>query len=122
MVTSSLPGPRSRRGRIVAAVIIFVSAAALSPRALYVAAGIGHSLVAMAPNGDRAWSRSAGGTVTAVAWAPDGIRIAYVVQKAGRRAGALIVAIGTIEPRAGPDFKFACRPPSAAAWNFRSTI
>lgn len=30
MVTSSLPGPRSRRGRIVTAVLIFVSAAVLS--------------------------------------------------------------------------------------------
>jgi hypothetical protein len=56
-----------------------VSAAALSPRALYVAAGIGKSLVAMAPNGRRAWSHPAGGRVVAVAWAPDGFRIAYVV-------------------------------------------
>jgi hypothetical protein len=56
-----------------------VSAAALSPHALYVAAGIGHSLVAMAPNGDRAWSHEAGGAVEAIAWAPDGLRIAYVV-------------------------------------------
>jgi hypothetical protein len=56
-----------------------VSAAALSPHALYVAAGVGHSLVALAPNGDRAWSHPAVGTVTAIAWAPDGLRIAYVV-------------------------------------------
>jgi hypothetical protein len=61
-----------------------VSAAALSPRALYVAAGIGNSLVAMAPNGGRAWSHPAGGKVVAIAWAPDGFRIAYVVH-AGRR-------------------------------------
>jgi hypothetical protein len=60
-----------------------VSAAALSPRALYVAAGIGNSLVAMAPNGRRAWSHPAGGRVVSVAWAPDGFRIAYVVH-AGR--------------------------------------
>ncbi len=57
-----------------------VSAAALSPRALYVAAGIGHSLVAMAPDGRRAWSHRAGGSVRAIAWAPDGLRIAYVVR------------------------------------------
>ena len=50
-----------------------VSAAALSPRALYVAAGIGNSLVAMAPDGRRAWSHPAGGRVVAIAWAPDGI-------------------------------------------------
>jgi hypothetical protein len=61
-----------------------VSAAALSPRALYVAAGIGNSLVAMAPNGRRAWSHPAGGRVVAIAWAPDGFRIAYIVH-AGHR-------------------------------------
>ena len=60
-----------------------VSAAALSPHALFVAAGIGHSLVAMAPNGRRAWSHPAGGRVVSIAWAPDGFRIAYVVH-AGR--------------------------------------
>jgi hypothetical protein len=57
-----------------------VSAAALSPQALYVAAGVGRSLVAMAPDGKRAWSHPTGGTVVAIAWAPDGLRIAYVVR------------------------------------------
>jgi hypothetical protein len=61
-----------------------VSAAALSPHALYVAAGIGRSLVAMAPDGRRAWSHPAGGEVVSIAWAPDGFRIAYVVDT-GRR-------------------------------------
>ena len=61
-----------------------VSAAALSPRVLYVAAGVGNSLVAMAPNGRRAWSHPAGGKVVAIAWAPDGFRIAYIVH-AGHR-------------------------------------
>jgi hypothetical protein len=56
-----------------------VSAAALSPRALYVAAGVDNSLVALAPNGREAWSHPAGGKVVAIAWAPDGFRIAYVV-------------------------------------------
>ena len=60
------------------------TAAALSPRALYVAVGVGDSLVAMAPDGRRAWSHPAGGKVVAIAWAPDGFRIAYVVH-AGRR-------------------------------------
>jgi hypothetical protein len=60
------------------------TAAALSPRALYVAAGIGNSLVAMAPDGSRAWSHPTAGRVVAIAWAPDGFRIAYVVQT-GRR-------------------------------------
>jgi len=60
-----------------------VSAVALSPHALFVAAGIGNSLIAMAPDGRRAWSHPAGGKVVAIAWAPDGLRIAYVVD-AGR--------------------------------------
>jgi hypothetical protein len=59
------------------------SAVALSPHALFVAAGIGNSLVAMAPDGRRAWSHPAGGRVVSIAWAPDGFRIAYVVH-AGR--------------------------------------
>lgn len=58
-----------------------VSAAALSPHALYVAVGIGHSLVAMAPDGRRAWSRAVAAPVSAISWAPDGLRIAYVVGK-----------------------------------------
>ena len=57
-----------------------VSTAALSPHALNVAAGIGDSLVAMKPDGRQAWSHPAGGRVVAIAWAPDGLRIAYVVQ------------------------------------------
>ncbi|MFL5959599.1 MAG: hypothetical protein ACJ75G_04935 [Gaiellaceae bacterium] len=61
-----------------------VSTAALSPHALFVAAGIGRSLVAIRPSGQQAWTRPAGGAVVAIAWAPDGLRIAYVVH-AGRR-------------------------------------
>jgi hypothetical protein len=57
-----------------------VSSAALSPHALYVAAGVGDSLVVMAPGGTRAWSHAAGGRVVAIAWAPSGLRIAYVVR------------------------------------------
>jgi len=60
-----------------------VTAAALSPHALYVAAGIGHSLVAMAPDGRRAWSHPTTGPVAAIGWAPDGLRIAYVVADGG---------------------------------------
>jgi hypothetical protein len=56
------------------------SAAALSPHALYVAAGIRNTLVAIAPDGRRPWSHVAGGTVMSIAWAPDGLRIAYVVR------------------------------------------
>jgi hypothetical protein len=70
------------------------SAAALSPHALYVAAGIGDSLVAMNPDGRRAWSHAAGGKVIAIAWAPDGLRIAYVVRKAHHFPYALHVIWG----------------------------
>jgi hypothetical protein len=61
-----------------------VSTAALSPHALNVAVGIGNSLVALKPDGRQAWSHPAGGRVVAIAWAPDGLRVAYVVH-AGRR-------------------------------------
>lgn len=57
-----------------------VTAATLSPHALYVAAGIGNTLVAMRPNGSQAWSHATDGRVAAISWAPDGIRIAYIVR------------------------------------------
>jgi hypothetical protein len=72
-----------------------VSAAALSPHALYVAAGIGKSLVAMAPNGHRAWSHRVGGKVVAIAWAPDGFRIAYIVRVGQRLVLHVIWGNGT---------------------------
>ncbi len=72
-----------------------VSSAALSPHALFVAAGIGHSLIAMAPDGRRAWSHPTGGTVVAIAWAPDGFRIAYVVRTASRLGLHVIWGNGT---------------------------
>jgi hypothetical protein len=71
------------------------TAAALSPHALFVAAGIGHSLVAMAPSGRRAWSHPAGGRVVAIAWAPLGNRIAYVVRTARRVVLHVIWGDGT---------------------------
>ena len=60
-----------------------VSAAELSPRALYAAAGVGTALVALAP-GRRAWTHATGGRVTAIAWSPDGLKIAYVVRRRGQ--------------------------------------
>ena len=57
-----------------------VSAAELSPRALYAVVGLGSSLVALAPGRRQAWTRKTGGRVVAAAWAPDGLEIAYVVQ------------------------------------------
>jgi hypothetical protein len=73
-----------------------VTAASLSPRGLYVAAGIGRAMVALAPSGRRAWSHPLGGgcpvsdhvcgTVAAIAWAPDGLRVAYVVRTSTGRS------------------------------------
>ena len=85
------------------------SAAALSPHALFIAAGIGHSLVAMAPNGRRAWSHPVGGTIVAVAWAPDALRIAYVVRDAHRLALHIIWGTGTHD-RALDDSVRAVKP------------
>ena len=70
------------------------TAVALSPHALYIAAGIGHSLVAMAPDGRRAWSHPAGGSVVAIAWAPDGLQIAYVARSGHRLALHVIYGNG----------------------------
>ena len=65
-----------------------VTAAAVSPRALYVAVGIGHSLVVLAPDGRQMWIRRTRGPVVAAAWAPSGLQISYVVSRP-RRAAAL---------------------------------
>ena len=70
------------------------TAAALSPRALYVAAGIQNALVAMAPDGRRAWSHPAGGKVVQIAWRPDGFEIAYVVHAGHRYVLHLIYGNG----------------------------
>jgi hypothetical protein len=70
------------------------SAAALSPHALYIAAGIGHSLVAMAPSGRHAWSHDVHGKVVAITWRPDGLEIAYVVRSGHRLALHLIYGNG----------------------------
>ncbi len=67
-----------------------VTAAALSPRAQYVAAGIGRALVAMAPDGHRAWSDPTPGSVVAISWAPDGLRIAYII-RTGKRLRLYVV-------------------------------
>lgn len=61
-----------------------VTTAELSPNALYVAVGIDDSLVAMAPDGRRAWTHDAGGRVTEVAWAPNPIVVAYIVRRGAR--------------------------------------
>jgi hypothetical protein len=60
-----------------------VSAAELSPRALYAVVGIGSSLVALAPGGRRAWVHPTSGRVLGAAWSPDGLKIAYLVAHPG---------------------------------------
>lgn len=72
-----------------------VTTAALSPHALFVAAGIGRSLVALKPSGRQAWSHAARGTVVAIAWAPFGNRIAYVVRIGHRSTLHVIWGDGT---------------------------
>ena len=57
-----------------------VSAAELSPRALYAVVGVGRSLVALAPGRRHAWTHETAGRVVAAAWSPDGLKIAYVVR------------------------------------------
>jgi len=57
--------------------------AELSPRALYAVVGVGSSLVALAPGQRLAWTQPTGGPVLAAAWAPDGLKIAYVVRAKG---------------------------------------
>jgi hypothetical protein len=74
-----------------------VNSAALSPRALYVAAGIDNSLVALAPNGRSAFSHPAGGKVVSIAWAPDGFRIAYVVHTGHRFVLHVIYGNGILD-------------------------
>lgn len=59
-----------------------VTAAELSPRALYAVVGIGSSLVALAPGRRRAWTHAVPGRVVAASWSPDGLKIAYVVATA----------------------------------------
>lgn len=59
-----------------------VTAAELSPRALYAVVGIGSSLVALAPGRRRAWTHAVPGRVVSASWSPDGLKIAYVVATA----------------------------------------
>src|SRR5919199_2083232 len=66
-----------------------VSAAELSPRALYAVVGLGRSLVALAP-GRRAWTHDVHGRVVAAAWSPDGLKIAYLVRRGSRTQLRLI--------------------------------
>ena len=61
-----------------------VSAAEISPNATFLAAGIGDSLAALAPDGRRAWSHPAGGDVVAISWAPNPIVLAYIVRRPER--------------------------------------
>src|SRR2546421_9938063 len=60
-----------------------VSAAELSPRALYAVVGIGSSLVALAPGNRHPWVQKTNGRVLAASWSPDGLKIAYVVARRG---------------------------------------
>jgi hypothetical protein len=58
-----------------------VSAAELSPHAIYAVVGIGSSLLTLAPGKRRPWVHQTSGGVISVAWSPDGLKIAYVVAR-----------------------------------------
>jgi hypothetical protein len=72
-----------------------VSAAELSPRALYAVVGIGSSLVALAPGKRRPWVHQTDGRVVSAAWSPDGLKIAYVVARPGADELRLIEGDGS---------------------------
>jgi len=72
-----------------------VSAAELSPRALYAVVGIGSSLLTLAPGKRRPWVHQTDGRVISVAWSPDGLKIAYVVARPGADELRLIEGDGS---------------------------
>jgi hypothetical protein len=90
-----------------------VSAAELSPRALYAVVGLGSSLVALAPGNRRPWVHQTGGPVVSASWSPDGLKIAYVVARPGGDELRLIEGDGS------PDRPLA-RPVQAAKPSWRS--
>jgi hypothetical protein len=94
-----------------------VSAAELSPRALYAVVGIGSSLVALAPGNRHPWVHPTGGRVVAASWSPDGLKIAYVVARRGRYELRMIEGDGSpdrlVAGRADPA-KPSWRPDSLA--------
>src|SRR2546421_2821057 len=72
-----------------------VSAAELSPRALYAVVGIGSSLVALTPGNRRPWVQQTDGPVVSASWSPDGLKIAYVVARPGADELRLIEGDGS---------------------------
>src|SRR2546429_1115726 len=67
-----------------------VSAAELSPRALYAVVGIGSSLVTLAPGNRPPLVHQTDGPVVRAAWAPAGPKIVYVLAPPGRAQARLI--------------------------------
>ena len=87
------------------------STAELSPNALFTAAGLGDALVAMAPDGRRAWSVPTPGEVAAIAWAPNPIAVAYVVRRGDRHELRVIEGDGDGDRLVDPDVR-----PVRPAW------
>lgn len=88
------------------------SALEISPGALFAAVGLGRSLVVLAPGGRRAWTVQTAGTVRRIVWRPDGLEIAYVVERGGRRELRVIEADGDHDRRL-----VAPVAPVAPAWS-----
>lgn len=86
-----------------------VSAADLSPNALYVAAGMGRGLAALSPVGRMAWVHHTTGRVLDVSWSPYPVWIAYVVRVPGGRRLRVIEGDGDHD-RAVADGVDAVRP------------
>jgi len=102
-----------------------VSAAELSPRALYAVVGIGSSLITLAPGNRRPWVHQTDGRVVSAAWSPDGLKIAYVVARRGADELRLIEGDGSpdrlLVRRVRP--VRPCGPVSARCWlRYRSRL
>lgn len=76
-------------------------AVSLSPLANYAAVGLGTSLVALSTDG-HVWTLHVHGRVVSTSWAPDGLRIAYIVQGASGDVAHVIYGSGSHDVVVGP--------------------
>lgn len=72
-----------------------VRAAALAPGGRRLAVGRGRTLAVLRPDGRRIWARRMRGPVVALAWRPDGRRVAYIARVGGRHQLDVVAADGS---------------------------
>ncbi len=86
----------------------------LSPNALFLAAGIGRSLVALTPARTTAWRLPTPGRVTTIRWAPnpEPIYVAYVVRRGPRNELRVIEGDGDHDRLVAADIA-----PASPVWN-----